>query len=171
MTDSPARPAALALVPAAALLATALAPPARATTLTVGPGEQYATVSAAVAASRDGDVVAVRAGTYPNDYPVVTHKITIAGVGGLAHLASTGPIPNGEGIILAETDVTIRHLELSGAVVADGNGAGIRYEGGNLVLQRSYVHDNQDGILGNAVAGGTVRVGHSEFADNGACDG
>jgi hypothetical protein len=67
--------------------------------------------------------------------------------------------------------VTIRRLELSGAAVGDGNGAGIRYEGGNLLLQRSYVHDNQDGILGNAVAGGTIRVGYSEFAKNGACDG
>jgi hypothetical protein len=85
MADSPARLALpRALAPAAALLATALAPPAHAATLTVGPGKQFATVSAAVAASRDGDVVAVSAGTYPNDYPVVTHKITIVGVGGLA---------------------------------------------------------------------------------------
>ena len=65
MTDSPARPTARALAPAAALLLTAsLAVPARAATLTVGPGKQFASVSAAVAAAHSGDAIAVSAGTY-----------------------------------------------------------------------------------------------------------
>ncbi|MDB5446641.1 MAG: putative calcium-binding protein, partial [Phenylobacterium sp.] len=37
-------------------------------TLTVGQGQQYATISAAVAASHDGDLLQVQAGTYTNDF-------------------------------------------------------------------------------------------------------
>ena len=174
MTDNPARLAARALAPAAALLlAASLAPPARAATLTVGPTtQQYRTVTAAVAAARDGDTVQVQAGTYTNDFPTVSRKITIAGVNGMAKLVSNrSAIPNGKGIIVTNTDVTLSHLELAGAKVSDGNGAGVRYQGGALTLSKCYVHDNQDGVLANAVPSGTVTILNSEFAYNGAGDG
>ena len=173
MTDNPARLAARALAPAAALLlAASLAPPARAATLTVGPTtQQYRTVTAAVAAARDGDTVQVQAGTYTNDFPTVSRKITIAGVNGMARLIATVAPPNGKGIIVTNTDVTLSHLELAGAKVSDGNGAGVRYQGGALTLSKCYVHDNQDGVLANAVPSGTVTILDSEFAYNGAGDG
>jgi hypothetical protein len=31
--------------------------------------------------------------------------------------------------------------------VPDGNGAAVRYEGGNLTLNDDYFHDNQEGLL------------------------
>ncbi len=37
---------------------------------------------------------------------------------------------------------------ITGAQVTDRNGAGIRYEGGNLTVINSYFHDNQEGIPG-----------------------
>jgi hypothetical protein len=174
MTRNPARLAARALVPATALLAASLAPPAGAATLTVGPTtQQYRTVSAAVAAAHDGDTINVQAGTYTNDFPTVSHRITIAGVNGMAKLTPSAgsTIPNGKGIIVTNTDVTLSHLELSGARVADGNGAGVRYQGGALTLSKCYVHDNQDGILANPSSTGSVTILDSEFARNGAGDG
>lgn len=131
--------------------------------LTVGTGMQYSRIADAVAATRDGDTVQVHAGTYYDDYPVVTHKITIQGVGGMAHLVATKPIPNGKAILLAQNDLTIDHLEFSGAKVSSLNGAGIRYEGGALTVTNSYFHDNQMNILGGAIPGGTVRIDHTEF--------
>jgi pectin methylesterase-like acyl-CoA thioesterase len=50
-------------------------------TLTVGQGKQFATIAAAIAASRDGDLVAIDAGTYTNDFATITTKITLQGVG------------------------------------------------------------------------------------------
>ena len=44
-------------------------------TLNVGAGQTYATVSAAVNAARDGDTVAVRAGTYVNDFATINKDI------------------------------------------------------------------------------------------------
>ncbi|MBV1798701.1 hypothetical protein [Siccirubricoccus sp. G192] len=49
-------------------------------------------------------------------------------------LVATVPPPNGKGILVTNTDVTLDNLEFSGARVADMNGAGVRYQGGNLTI-------------------------------------
>lgn len=141
------------------------------TILTVGAGQAYATLSAAVSASRDGDIINVQAGTYVNDFATITKDITIKGVGGMANFVATVAPPNGKGIFVTNGDVTIDHLSFSGAAVADMNGAGIRYEGGNLVITDSYFHHNQDGLLANSSPNGTIRIVDTEFAYNGAGDG
>lgn len=135
-------------------------------TLNVGAGQAYATLSAAVAASRDGDVIAVQAGTYVNDFATISTDITIVGVGGMANFVATVAPPNGKGTFVAQSDVTIQNLRFSGAAVADGNGAGIRYEGGNLVIIDSYFHDNQMNLLAAVVdPAGTIRMLGSEFGN------
>ncbi len=139
--------------------------------LTVGAGQQYARISDAVAASHDGDTLRVQAGTYVNDFATINTKITIEGVGGMAHLLAAVAPPDGKAILTTNTDVTLDHLEFSGAQVADMNGAGVRYQGGSLTVTNSYFHDNQDGLLGSAVPGGTITIRNSEFAHNGAGDG
>jgi Ca2+-binding RTX toxin-like protein len=140
-------------------------------TLTVGTGQQYSTIASAVASSRDGDIVQVQAGTYTNDFATINTKITLQGVGGMVKMVATGNIPNDKGILITNTDVTIDHFEFSGAKGASGNDAGIRYQGGNLVVTNSYFHHNQNGILGNAAANGTITIDNTEFASNGAGDG
>ena len=68
--------------------------------LSVGPGLAYATISAAIAASQDGDVIQVQAGTYTDDFAIINTKITIEGVGGMAHLVAAsepGAEPCGAG--------------------------------------------------------------------------
>ena len=49
--------------------------------LTVGTGQQFSSLNAALAASQDGDTIAVAAGTYTNDISTITHSVTIEGVG------------------------------------------------------------------------------------------
>ncbi|HEY0206490.1 MAG TPA: right-handed parallel beta-helix repeat-containing protein, partial [Acetobacteraceae bacterium] len=110
--------------------------------LTVGAGMQFSTIGNAVRASSDGDTVQVQAGTYVNDFATVNTKITIQGVGGMAHLVATVAPPDGKAILTTNTDVTLDHLEFSGAAVPDQNGAGVRYQGGNLTVTNSYFHDN-----------------------------
>src|SRR5262245_47620812 len=141
--------------------------------LTVGPGQKFATLAEAAAASHDGDTIYVKAGTYLNDFAVINTKVSIIGVGGMAHFVFDGavPIPNGKAILVTRDDVTLDHLEFSGAAVPDRNGAGIRYEGGALTITNCYFHNNQEGILAGAVPGGSIMIDHSEFAANGAGDG
>jgi Ca2+-binding RTX toxin-like protein len=140
-------------------------------TLTVGQGQQFTTIAAAVAASHDGDVVQVQAGTYTNDFAEITTKITLQGVGGMVHMVATQPIPNDKGILVTDTDVTIDHFEFSGATGPSGNDAGVRYQAGNLTLTNDYFHNNQDGLLANPSATGTITISNSEFANNGTGDG
>ena len=148
-----------------------VAPRANASILTVGPGKMYKTVASAVAAARDGDVVRVQAGTYTNDFAYVNKQISIVGVGGMARMVATQLIPNGKAIFVTSNNITLDHIEFAGARVADANGAGIRYEGGNLVIRRCYFHDNENGILANPVETGSIVIGSSEFASNGRGDG
>lgn len=136
-------------------------------TLTVGAGQQFQTIASAVAASQDGDVLRVQAGTYVNDFAEITKKITIEGVGGMAKLVASGQIANGKAMLITDTDVTLDHIEFSGATVRDGNGAGVRYQGGNLTITNSYFHDNQNGLLAADLPSGSITIKTSEFFHNG----
>ncbi|HTW70775.1 MAG TPA: Hint domain-containing protein [Acetobacteraceae bacterium] len=149
-------------------------------TLTVGPGEQYSSLSAAVAAAQNGDTIDVQAGTYTNDFPqTIDINLTIEGVGGLASFVATEPPPNEKGILLIgngsdSPDVTLENLEFSGVTISageGGNGAGVRYQSGDLTIDHSYFHNNQDGLLANADTLGAITITDSEFANNGTTNG
>ncbi len=150
----------------------AIAPPSGSTILTVGPGKQYATIKAAIAASHNGDTIQVQAGTYTNDFASINTDITLEGVGGMVNMVSTVQIPNGKAILITDGNDTINNFSFSGAYVApvDANGAGIRYQGGNLVLNDDYFFNNQEGLLGAANATGTITINYCEFANNGVSD-
>jgi hypothetical protein len=164
-----------------AVAGAAFATPATAATLTVGPGQTYATPCAAIAAAHAGDVIAVDAsGNYAGDTCAwSTDGLTVTGVNGRAKIDLTGVTPAGEkGIFTIEgtASATIENFELSGAAIsaADGNnGAGIRHQGLNLTVRNCFIHDNQDGILGGPATAntGSVLIENSEFAANGAGDG
>jgi hypothetical protein len=140
-------------------------------TLNVGPGQRFETIAAAVAEAEDGDLLAIQAGTYRNDFATINKQITLEGVGGMALLVATEAPPDGKAILTTNTDVTIRNLGFSGAEVADGNGAGIRFQGGDLVIENGLFEGNQMGLLSGAVEGGTITIRDSEFTGNGTSDG
>jgi hypothetical protein len=159
---------------AAGLVFAVWAPPALADTIKVGPGQPYRTVAAAIAAAHDGDTIEVAAGTYDNDYAEITKKITLTAIGGFVHMRSTETIPNRKGILVTDTDTTINGFSFSGARVSEqdgGNGAGIRYQTGKLIVNGCYFADNQNGIMGIGDGSGTVTVTKSEFFHNGATSG
>lgn len=146
-------------------------------TVGVGSGFDYSTLSSAIAASQDGDVIQVQAGTYTDDFATITTDITIEGVGGMVNLVADEPPPNEKGILTigtgsASPDVTLYNISFSGAAISDddgGDAAGIRYQAGNLTLNNCYFTNNQDGLLATPeVAGtGTITINNTEFADNG----
>lgn len=150
-------------------------------TLTVGAGLDFSTIRSAIAASHDGDVLNIKSGVYTNDFSQINDSITLQAIGGPVTLKATVAPGNGKGIFVIgdaahSPDVTINGLTFTGAKIArsaGNNGAGIRYQSGNLTLLNDKFTNNQDGILATPyVAGtGTITVSHSTFANNGAGDG
>ena len=149
--------------------------------LTVGKGMEFSTIQAAVAASQDGDVIQVKAGTYTNNFATISDSITLEAVGGRVNLVATKPPPNLKGILTIGTsssapDVTITGFSFSGVKIPGGdggNGAGIRYQSGNLTLNEDYFHGNQDGLLATpfVTGAGNITINESEFGPNGTTNG
>jgi hypothetical protein len=101
-------------------------------------------------------------------------NLTICGIGGRARLFADGVHAQGKGIWVISTPnsatTTIINVEFHDAKVPDQNGAGIRLDGGSLVLRNTGFYDNENGILGGSGAA-TVTIENSEFARNGFGDG
>lgn len=131
----------------------------------VGPQRDLKLPSAAAEVAGHGDTIAIDAGRYDNDY-AVWHQddLTIRGVGGMAHLHSSGHIPNGKGIWLINGDNTvIENVEFSGASVRSTNGAGIRHQGGDLTLRNTFFHDNEFSVLSGRNTEAVIEVRDSRF--------
>lgn len=141
--------------------------------LRVGPSVEYATPSAAAAAARDGDTIEIASGDYSGDVAVWNaNRIRIVGAEPRPHIRAEGHDAQGKGIwVVRGDDVTIENVEMSGARVADRNGAAIRAEGRNLLLRNAYLHDNENGLLSGANATSEITIDHCEFARNGGGDG
>ena len=140
-------------------------------TVGAGGGYDFTTLAAAVGAAQANDDIRIAAGTYLNDFATVMIPLTIEGVGGPVVLQDTVPIPNGKAILVTQADVTVRNITFSGAHVFDGNGAGIRAETGNLIVDGGTFLNNQDGILSASDPTANITVLNSTFIGNGAGDG
>ncbi|MEZ4315734.1 MAG: right-handed parallel beta-helix repeat-containing protein, partial [Polyangiaceae bacterium] len=162
------------LAAAGALALAAIATPASAATLQVGPGKPYAKPCAAIAAAAPGDTIEIdAAGSYDGDVcGWSTDNLTLVGVGGRPSIDAAGAASQGKAIwVIAGDNTVIDNIELSGASVPDKNGAGIRQEGKNLTVRRCYFHDNEDGILAGDSDGSEILIEETEFANNGFGDG
>jgi len=141
----------------------------------VGPGKTYAVPSKAAIAAQDGDTVHIAAGDYHGDVAAWSASdLVICGVGGRARMFADGQNAQGKGIWVFNqpntTTTTVVNVEFHDATVPDQNGAGIRLDGGSLVLRNAGFYNNQNGILGGAT-GTTLTIENSEFSGNGFGDG
>jgi hypothetical protein len=144
--------------------------PVQAATLQVGPGAPYAQPSTAIAAAHDGDTVLIAPGTYFDCAIVGRNDLTIAGSGPGATVLTDKPCAGKASLVVNGHDVTVRNLTLTRIRVPDGNGAGIRAEGGNLTVDHVDFVNNQDGILAASQPAATLIVRDSTFSQNGVCD-
>ncbi len=154
-----------------ALTLAMLAAPAGARTLEVGPGKEFRVPSAAGAVAVDGDRIAIQPGQYSDCTVWIANKLVVEGVGDAAKVVIADRICYGKGIFVTVGEgITIRNLTLARASVPDGNGAGIRGEGRNLVIEGVRFIGNENGILSGTV-GGSMLIRDSVFDRNGSCRG
>ena len=115
----------------------------------VGPGRALTLPSQAARVAVSGSIVEIDAGDYHGDVAVWRqHDLTIRGIGGRARLHADGRSAQGKAIWVLRGDrVLVENIELSGAKVADHNGAAIRYEGAALTLRHCRLHHNEMGLL------------------------
>ena len=149
---------------------------------TVGPNGQFPTIGAAVNAQTAGHLyeIDVAAGTYQNDFSVITNPTDIEAKGGPVTLLATVPPPNLKAIITTTSTLIVNGLIFQGAAIpsADGgNGAGIRDQSNSatsLTVENSKFIGNQEGILTGSDSGHTfaetVKILNSQFINNGNPD-
>lgn len=123
----------------------------------------------AAAAAKDGDQILISPGEYFECAIINQNNVTVEGAGDNVKL--TDKTCQGKAIlVIAANNVTVRNLTLSRARVPDGNGAGIRAEGVNLMVDGVKFIDNQEGILAGNNPTSTIIIKNSEFRGNGVCN-
>ncbi len=148
-------------------LALCLAGTVHAATWQVEPGGAIARLADAVRQAGDGDTILVASGDYHGDVGVITQKrLTIRGVGQRPVFHADGRHAEGKAQwVLRDGELTVENLAFIGTRVPDGNGAGIRFEAGHLVLRRCAFLDNQMGLLTNNVETARLEIEDSEFGN------
>ncbi|MGE5722262.1 MAG: right-handed parallel beta-helix repeat-containing protein [Sphingomonadales bacterium] len=72
-------------------------------------------------------------------------------------------------LVLGGRSALVEGLTFEHLAVADGNGAGIRLERGDLMVSETSFRDSQSGILSHDDPSGTIRIEHSTFSGLGFC--
>ncbi len=141
--------------------------PASGTTLNVGPGYPLRTLGQALRRAVAGDTITLQDGTYAGDVGVINQPgLTLRGLGVRATLQAEGRHAEGKAILVVRAPgVRIENLEMRGARVPAGNGAGIRFESGSLTLERCRFFDNEMGLLSAGRPDMHLVVRHCEFGD------
>lgn len=134
----------------------------------VGPTRKLRFPSQAARLVRNGDTVLIDAATYHDCAVWRADRLTLRGVGGLAHVKDVSC--QGKGIwVIYGHGVKVENMRFSGARVPDRNGAGIRFEGGLLAVRNSQFHNNQMGILTHNKRKSWLVIENSTFQQNGDC--
>ena len=143
------------------------------TVIRVGPSRVLQRISQAVPLAVDSSVVEIDAGDYVADVAVWDHaRLTLRGVGGRVRLVAAGASAEGKAIwVIRRGVITVENIEFVGASVLDRNGAGIRLEGGHLVVRGCRFLDSENGILTGNDPATRLEVENSEFGHLGAGDG
>ncbi len=144
---------------------------ASAKTLQVGPDKEFKQPSDAIKVADDGDTVMIDAGEYFDCAIVEANNLTIEGAGADGSTILTDKMCGGKALLVTVGDnITVRNMTLTRARVPDKNGAGIRAEGANLIVEKVKFINNQNGILAGERHDGTTIIRDSDFVRNGICD-
>jgi len=140
---------------ALALAGMTLSVGAHAGVLTMGTGGTYATLADAVAAAQAGDTILIEPGTYTNQVATINIPLTIEGAGSAGQVVfnqTAAELPGLKGYLVTNADTTVENITFENAAVSEGdgdNGAGIRYQAGNLTVINSRFNKQPGGHPGD----------------------
>lgn len=72
-------------------------------------------------------------------------------------------------LVLGGTEARVEGIVFQNLRVPDGNGAGIRLQGGNLLVRESLFRNSEQGILTASDPSGAIRIERSTFSGLGVC--
>jgi hypothetical protein len=159
---------AVAAIPVAAVVAQG--GPAAAFTV-IETGRSYASLQQAVDAIGGGrGTIVVAPGTY--------RQCAVQNAGDVTYLASEPGTVTFEretcqgkaALVLGGRSARVAGMTFRGMAVPDGNGAGIRLQGGDLTVAQSWFLDSQQGILTASDPAGTIVIDKSTFSGLGTCE-
>lgn len=141
--------------------------------LQVGPQRAIKSIAAAAALARSGTTIEVDADQYVGDVAVwMQDQLTLRAVGGPVKLVAARAAAEGKAIwVVRGGRILVEGFEFSGTMVPDHNGAGIRFEKGELTIRNCAFLDNENGILTSNNPDSVLTIENSEFALNGYGDG
>lgn len=133
----------------------------------VGPDGDVQKISEAARLAKDGDIVEITSGEWHGDVALWGQKqLTIRGSGKRSVLIADGKSAEGKAIwVIRNGNFLIDNIEFRGTRVADGNGAGIRFEGGKLQVSNCVFIDNQMGLLASNNERSELIIANSLFAE------
>ncbi|MYM63544.1 right-handed parallel beta-helix repeat-containing protein [Pseudomaricurvus sp. HS19] len=114
----------------------------------------------AVKALRDGDTLMIGPGIYEEAFLLTASNTRIIG-NGAVHIRNKATGGKGAMVIRGHNTL-IRNIECSGISVSDRNGACVRLEGKNIILDHVYFHDSDQGLL-TGYTPGIMRIHDSRF--------
>ena len=135
---------------ASAPLASSTPTPAGATIWLVGPEGSALELDAALKQARDGDIIELLSGEYRGGLLIENRRLTLRGLAGdkATVIHGKGQAGNHKALwTIRGGQVTLQNLQFRGARSADGSGAGVRHEGGELTLQGCQFFDNEHGLF------------------------
>jgi len=149
------------------------AAPAAGRVLRVGPQRELRTLAEAARQARSGDTVEVDAGNYNRDVAVWTQDgLTLRAVGGRARLIASGGAAEAKAIwVVRGGRISAEGFDFEGTRVPSRNGAGIRFEAGQLTLRDCRFTGNEMGLLSANDPQAELLLERCEFGDNLRPDG
>lgn len=135
-------------------------------TLLAGPDGSALPLAQALAQAQDGDTIELLSGDYSGGLVIENRKLTLRG-----SPAGKQPLIKGDGKpgtrkalwTVRGGEVTLQNLEFRGSRSADGDGAGVRHEGGVLNVERCNFFDNEYGLFSAADEKAELRIDASVF--------
>ena len=159
---------AVAAIPAAALLAQ----PSQAPFTVAETGRGYGSLQGALdAIGGNSGTVMVSPGTYRECAVQEAGRVAIRAASPGQSVFDGVTCEGKAAFVLRGESAFIEGIVFTGMAVEDGNGAGIRMEGGEVTVSQSWFRDSQQGILTHADPQGRLTIDKSTFTRLGTCEG
>lgn len=134
--------------------------------------EAYTSLQQAVDSIGDGSgTIVIAPGTYRDCAVQEAGRVSFVAAQPGTVIFSGGICRDKATLVLSGKAARVEGITFENLRVADGNGAGIRLEGGDLVVTESLFRNSESGILSANDKKSSIRVERSTFSRLGRCDG